>query len=540
LTRRIDTVFLITVFGISGGATADFYIAFFLTLILSCICNDSRGLLVITFLSPLLYGYIVLNANSTFDPSVYLRLPFPLVVSMFYGYFAQVERIRRVAREHEREAGRHREAAEQIRRQRERLEILHELNLAVTSSIDAAKILDIFLEKSLIHLPYAAVVIRLRNHETGIMETAASRSLGAKALNVPADAYAVVDRVAERQAPLAVRNALADSGIEHVEFLSEEGLVSFLGLPLIANGEVLGSLAFWTQEEHDFSADELEFLSTLAGQVAIAVNHAQLFEQIRRQASELQHASKVKDEFLGVVSHELRTPLNVISGYTNMLLGAMLGEITPIQEKALQTVARQSRELHNLINCILQVSSIEADVLKAEFHEVNVWEFLSELRSSYDYPLPKEIRMVWEFPADLPTVKADRGKLKHILENLINNAIKFTDQGTVTVSARYLAHKRLLEIKVSDTGIGIPKDRVATIFERFRQVDSSDTRAYSGVGLGLYIVKKLTDLLEGTIHVDSKPGHGSIFTVRVPCQAQKPPPARLQLSFLAEIQTTSG
>jgi signal transduction histidine kinase len=214
-----------------------------------------------------------------------------------------------------------------------------------------------------------------------------------------------------------------------------------------------------------------------------------------------------------------------------MLTEGMLGEITPIQEKALQTVSRQSKELHNLINSVLQVNSIEAEMLQAEFQQVNFWEFLSELRAFYDYPLTKDIRLVWDFRTDLPILSADRGKLRHILENLINNAIKFTDQGTVTISARFLANKKVMEFKVTDTGIGIPKELLPSIFERFRQVDSADTRAYGGVGLGLYIAKKYATVLGGTIHVESKLGQGSTFALRIPIQLQQSASVQEQLSF---------
>jgi signal transduction histidine kinase len=209
----------------------------------------------------------------------------------------------------------------------------------------------------------------------------------------------------------------------------------------------------------------------------------------------------------------------------------MLGEITPIQEKALQTVSRQSKALHNLINSVLQVNSIEAEMLQPEFQQVNFWEFLSELRAFYDYPLAKDVRLIWELRTDLPILYADRGKLRHILENLINNAIKFTDYGSVTISARFLANKKVMEFKVTDTGIGIPKELLPSIFERFRQADSSDTRVYGGVGLGLYIAKKYATFLGGTIDVESKLGQGSIFALRIPCQLHSSSCAQEQLSF---------
>jgi signal transduction histidine kinase len=535
-----DTAFLAAVLALSGGATADFYVACFVTLILACICNDSHGLVVITLLAPVLYAYVVFSSATTLDPSVYLRVPFPLVISLFYGYFAQVERLKRTVREREEQLKRQQKAADDIRRQRERLEALYDVNVAVTSTIVRGKILEMFLDKALVRLPYTAAVVRLRDPGTGALETAAVKGIQAKALEGSRSPLLLFDRVVEIKAPLTVRDVFADSSIEDVEFFRQEGLLSFISMPLIANGETLGSLAFLTREAHEFSVEEIGFLSTLTGQVAIAFRHSQLFDQIQEQASELRKANKIKDEFLGVVSHELKTPLNVISGYTNMLIEGMLGEISPIQEKALQTVARQSKELHNLINSVLQVSSIEAQMLQVEFQEVNFWEFLSELRASYDYALPKDVKIKWDFPADLPTAETDRGKLGHILTNLINNAIKFTDQGSVTISARHLSGKKVMEFQVADSGIGIPADQIRTIFERFRQVDSSDTRAYGGVGLGLYIVKNYTNLLGGVINVESRLGKGSVFTLGVPCDAKKAPFVHQQLSFPCEAETSSG
>ena len=535
-----DTVFLVISLTFSGGATPDFYVACFFTLVLSCVCNDSRGLFVVTFLAPVLYAYVVLNSGATHDPSVYLRLPFPLVIAMFYGYFAQVERIKRVAKEKEEQATRQQKAAEEIKRQRERLEVLHEVSLAVTSTIDSRRILEAFLEKTLAHLPYEAAIVRLRDWETGLLETVAVRGVTATESEKLAQSLGVFDQMLEARSPLIIRNVFTDGRVKDLEFFRREGLVSFLAVPMVANVEVLGGLFFLARQELDCGEEEMGFFSTLVGQVAIAIRHSQLFDQIQRQASELRQANKAKDEFLGVVSHELKTPLNVISGYSNMLSEGMLGEITPIQEKALQTVSRQSKELHNLISTVLQASSIDAEVLRPELQQVNFWEFFSELRALYDYPLAKDVRLVWELRTDLPTVYADRGKLRHILENLINNAIKFTDQGTVTISARYLASKRAMEFKVADTGIGIPKELLPSIFERFRQVDSSDTRVYGGVGLGLYIVKKYATLLGGTIHVESKLGQGSTFALRVPCQLQISSSAHQQLSFTIRSESPEG
>jgi signal transduction histidine kinase len=449
------------------------------------------------------------------DSSVYLRLPFPLVISMFYGYFAQVERIKRIAHEKEEEARRHQKAAEEIRRQRERLEVLHEVNVAVTSTIDCGRILDLFLDKVLIHLPDAAGFVRLRNRESGVLETVAWKGIATGGLAASSESLAFVDEILQVRDPVAIADLCTDPRIKHPELFRQEGLVSFLGVPLVANDEALGSLVFLTRQKDDFSVEEKDFVSTLAGHLAIAIHHSQLFEQIREQAKELRRA--------------------------NQLIEGLLGEISPIQEKALQTVSRQSKELHNLINSVLQVSSIESEMLHVELQEVNFWEFLCEIRAFYEYPLANDIKLVWQVPSELPIVCVDRGKFRHILENLINNAIKFTEQGTVTISARYLANRKMMELKVADTGVGIPKHLLPTVFERFRQVDSSDTRAHGGVGLGLYIVKKYANLLGGTIHVESRVGYGSTFTVRVPSQPRKSAyvPQQLLLLPAGEARDTS-
>jgi len=216
------------------------------------------------------------------------------------------------------------------------------------------------------------------------------------------------------------------------------------------------------------------------------------------------------------MSHELRTPLNVVMGYTGMIQDKMLGEINEQQEKVLGKVIRHSGDLLGMITSILDVTTLEAQMIRLDSEEFKISEVLDELRLIYDVPLNKDLTLIWDYPAELPTLKTDRGKFRHILRNLLNNAVKFTENGSVTVSAWYYPPTRTVEIKVADTGVGIPRQAIAAIFDRFRQVDSSETRAYGGVGLGLYIVKRFTELLGGKITVESRVGEGSIFTLSLP------------------------
>ena len=489
---------------------------------MSCVCNDTRGLLAVTFLAPLIYAYFVFSSAAIVDPAIYLRLPFPFVISLFYGYFAQVERIRRKAREKDEQAVQQQRAVEEIRRQRERLEVLHQINTALTSTIDTAKLLDALLTTSLVYLPFAAALVRLKSRATGAPVNAATRGFQDRQLAGADDLLETIDRRMGAEQPVTIANVLREPQLENVKFFALEGLPSIIALPLIANNQVLGSLIFLGREEHDFGPEEIDFLSTLAGQAAIAIHHAELYQESQRQAEELRGAHSIKDEFLRVVSTELKTPLNVITGYAGMFLEGLLGGMTPLQEKGMEAVARQAKELHGLINTVLQVSNIETEPLHLEVHELDVWEFISELRSAYDVPLGSDLRMVWEYPQDFPSVQGDRLKLRHVLENLIDNAIKFTENGTITISARYLENRKELEFKVTDTGRGIPEKDLATIFQRFQkgsEIERGTPR--SGVGLGLYVVKKYLEILGGEIRVETRVGAGTTFTVRIPAPLKK-------------------
>jgi signal transduction histidine kinase len=191
-----------------------------------------------------------------------------------------------------------------------------------------------------------------------------------------------------------------------------------------------------------------------------------------------------------------------------------------------------------LINTVLQVSNIETEPLHLELRELDVWDFLSELRASYDSPMGADLRLVWDYPQDFPSVQADRLKLRHIIENLIDNAIKFTERGTVTISARYLNSRKALEFKVSDTGVGIAEEQIPTIFQRFRRGGETSAGApRSGIGLGLYVVKKYLELLGGEIRVESGAGRGSTFTVRIPAPLKQSYAPHEQLLLPTETES---
>jgi signal transduction histidine kinase len=166
-----------------------------------------------------------------------------------------------------------------------------------------------------------------------------------------------------------------------------------------------------------------------------------------------------------------------------------------------------------MINEILQVGSLQAGSVQAYFENTNLIDLFRNLQTTFE-ALPKQSVVVkWDIPDDMPTVKTDGDKLKHILQNLIHNAMKFTEDGSVIISARCLHDS--IEIAVKDTGVGIEKEKLPVIFDIFRQVDSSQTRSHGGVGVGLFIVKKYVELLNGKIEVESSPGRGTTFTLTI-------------------------
>jgi signal transduction histidine kinase len=170
-----------------------------------------------------------------------------------------------------------------------------------------------------------------------------------------------------------------------------------------------------------------------------------------------------------------------------------------------------------MINNILYATSVETQDLAVENHQFNLADFVNDLKLSYVNSENQNLTVEWDCPPTLPDVTSDRTKLRHIIDNLIANAIKFTPEGKVKISFRYFSERKQLECKVEDNGIGIPAEMLPFIFDKFRQADSSNTRSYDGVGLGLYIAKEFARLLGGDIDVQSEPERGTTFTVKLPC-----------------------
>jgi signal transduction histidine kinase len=241
--------------------------------------------------------------------------------------------------------------------------------------------------------------------------------------------------------------------------------------------------------------------------------------RLQWQSQELEKAYRLKSEFLANMSHELRTPINALIGYAALMLDRIYGDLTTKQEEGLHRIQVSSQHLLALINDILDLAKIEAGKMPVHLELVSLNDIVREVSVQME---PMVRRKGLTFNVQLPnqpvSMQTDRTKVKQIVLNLISNAVKFTAQGSVSISAR--SNGRDVRIAVSDTGIGIRPQDLEVIFEEFRQVDQSRTREYGGTGLGLSITRKLIALLGGDIGVASQYGRGSTFTVTLPLNSE--------------------
>ena len=245
-------------------------------------------------------------------------------------------------------------------------------------------------------------------------------------------------------------------------------------------------------------------------------------ELLRRQAIELEQASALKSQFLANMSHEFRTPLNAMLGYTSMLLQGVAGAVPMPVRRQLGRIESNGRHLLTIINEILDISRIEAGRMPLQISRFKVHDLLSEVKAELEpIILRSKLTVTTSVPRDLPPVSTDRQKVKQILLNLVSNALKFTHQGSITIQARQSRRDRTLTLSVADTGIGIAPADQDKIFEDFRQLDNSPTRAYGGTGLGLSICRRLAQMLNGRLAVESRLGKGSTFTLTLPPQGRK-------------------
>ena len=358
--------------------------------------------------------------------------------------------------------------------------------------------------------------IMLVDEETGELHFAAvsgELSANVKPVVVPMEGSIAGTIVAENK-PLLIRDVQNDprwyQGADQ-----ESGFVtrSIVGVPMQVRGQVIGVVeAVNKLGDEELSWEDVEILTALANQAAIAIQNARLLEQLKTAYDELNQLDQMKSNFIAIAAHELRTPLSLILGYAMFLRAEASGET----EEQLDIVLQGAMRLRSLIDDMVNLKEVEAgeSVLELETFAVQsmIANTLDDLRPLIE---AKEQSIHITLPKEPIMIEADPGKMSVVLTNLFSNAIKFTEQGK-RIGIQAGQQDDCAWFTVWDTGIGIPEDKMNRIFDRFYQIEPSLARHYEGMGLGLSIAKAMVELHHGRIQVKSKERQGSAFTVMIP------------------------
>jgi signal transduction histidine kinase len=285
---------------------------------------------------------------------------------------------------------------------------------------------------------------------------------------------------------------------------------SLIGVRLQRGERLLGVLfAARGEGQAVFSVRDSRILGGIAVHAAAALDHADLI-------ADLQSANQLKEEFMATMSHELRTPLNVIIGYTDLQMEGAFGDLTDDHRATLSTIREQALQLLELIQATLDMSRLERGLVTVDLRDISIPQFIEQLRIQIPPAWRKpSVDLNWRVEPSLPPIRTDPSKLQILLRNLIHNGLKFTHHGMVTVSVAMQEAKQQITFVVQDSGMGIKSEHLSEIFEMFRQVGDA-TASPGGVGLGLYIVKRLATVLGAEIEVSSAPGRGATFRIHLP------------------------
>ncbi len=404
-----------------------------------------------------------------------------------------------------REAFRDRQRVRRLAVQRRRL---LDVGRELRSTLHRDSILSHLLEHARGLVPSDALTLIVRDAESGVhrMVAATGDSSLQSFLGVPVD-EAIATALHLHFAPADVREfpgtPFDDAMTPSMQaFGYPRGLCAVIG----SHPKELGYVTWLRRADRPFSPNERLAALGMADQAHTALSAAALFEEAER-------LSRLKSEFVSTMSHELRTPLNVIMGYAQILTELLPPD--PETTRALGAVQRASHELLDLIDATLDLGRLESVQGRTlDERPVDLRELFEELAAEFA-PVPRAagLTLSWD-AADGPPLVTDRRKLRIVIKNLVGNALKFTPAGAVRIEARPRDDR--WRLRVIDTGIGIRPEDQSIVWDMFRQADSSDSRRFGGTGLGLYIVRRLVDVLDGEVHLESAPGCGSTFTLSLP------------------------
>jgi signal transduction histidine kinase/CheY-like chemotaxis protein/HAMP domain-containing protein len=418
----------------------------------------------------------------------------------------------------------------------EELKALGEVGRAVGSTLDLETVLTIIVSHAVQLTGTDGGAIYEYDAAADVFHLRATHQMDAELIEAlrahpPRFGEGTVGRAAALRMPVQIADINDDAfyGERLREMFGRLGFRARLAVPLVRDDQIVGALVVRRKDPGPFSSELSDLLQTFATQSVVAIQNARLFREIEDQGRQLAVASQHKSQFLANMSHELRTPMNAIIGVGEMLLedARDLGREHDIEP--LERILRAARHLLALINDILDLSKIEAGKMEVHLEWFAVAPLLEEIAGTMR-PLAEKNgnRLRVECAADAGTMRADLTRVRQALLNLASNAVKFTEQGRVGIVARRLPAPTgdAIVFEVSDSGIGMTPAQVARLFQDFTQADASTTRKYGGTGLGLAISRRFCRMMGGDITVESEPGRGSTFTIRLPAVVEAASPDR--------------
>jgi GAF domain-containing protein len=404
----------------------------------------------------------------------------------------------------------------------EQLTALGEVGRAVSSTLDLETVLTTIVARA-VQLSGLddGVVFEYYDGTEEFVQRAATETAGALAEALRTTRIrrgeGVVGRTAITLEPFQVPDIAVPGAYEGRlrDTLIESGIRAILAVPMVREGRLIGCLVVTRNRPGEFPTETIDLLRTFATQSALAIQNARLFMEIEDKSRQLEVASQHKSEFLANMSHELRTPLNAIIGFSEVLTDRMFGELNEKQEEYLKDIYASGTHLLSLINDILDLSKIEAGRMELELTDFDLPTALDNaLTLVRERAGRRNITLQMSVDERLGEVRADERKIRQVVLNLLSNAIKFTPEGgRIEVGA--VLKDGVVEVSVSDTGVGIAPEDQEAVFEEFRQVGTAEKKA-EGTGLGLTLCRKFVELHGGRIWVKSEVGVGSTFTFTLP------------------------
>jgi len=333
--------------------------------------------------------------------------------------------------------------------------------------------------------------------------------------------YPATARVLHTLEPLVIQASDPDADPAELAYMEKYEVTTLAILPLAVKGQSFGVIELESfDEEHQYTESELNLAITLSNQAAVALDNARLYDEQREITEQLRELDSLKSQFLANMSHELRTPLNSIIGFSRVIMKGIDGPVTEQQSQDLSAIYNAGQHLLNMINDILDISKIDAGKMELAFEDLELPQIVeSVLSTTRGLVKDKPVELCTDIQDGIPIIHADPTRIRQVLLNLLSNAAKFTDEGSITVAASEQVGSRgrpEVKIAVKDTGVGIAIEDQQDLFEPFTQVDGSATRSTGGTGLGLSITRLLVDLHDGEIGVESTPGEGSTFYFTIP------------------------